>query len=206
MKASQPLAKKEDLTYATALQVNMLCQVIQSKIMKNPFRCRPRLTHAEGVRVGHAGSDLHFAVGALGARLTGLGAPQLLGKSSRTAHFAQRVPSRAALAHGALAAGALRTGGAHAVRVEEEETVLAFALRVLGGRASGQRRDAGRTLGAGRALAEALGRGEGAWRREHKVEEVPAGWNVSLSSRLLARSLSENLSTADGDQDSRSSV
>lgn len=74
---------------------------------------------------------------------------------------------------------ALRTAGAHAVRAEEEEALLAIALRVLGSGAVGQRRDPGRALGAGRTLAEAFGRREGSCRRERKCEEVPAGWNLN---------------------------
>lgn len=115
------------------------------------------LTHAERVRVGHAGSDLHLEVGTLGADLARLGAPQLLGKTSGAARAAHSVSLRAALPDESLAGTAAGARRAQAVDAPEEEAGVALALRVLGGGAGGQRGHAQRALGTGFARTEPVG-------------------------------------------------
>lgn len=128
------------------------------------------LTHAERVRVGHAGSDFHLAVGTLGADLARFGAPQLLGKTSGAASAAQSVSLRAALADESLAGTAGGARRAQAVDAPEEEAAVAFALRVLGGGAGGQLGDARRALGTGRAGVEPFGGRKGSWEADWKLK------------------------------------
>lgn len=115
------------------------------------------LTHAECVRVGHAGSDFHLAVGTLGADLARFGAPQLLGKTSGAAYAAESVSLRAALPDESMAGTAVGARRAQAVDAPEEEAAVAFALRVLGGGTGGQLGDAQRTFDTGFARAEPFG-------------------------------------------------
>lgn len=115
------------------------------------------LTHAERVRVGHAGSDFHLAVGTLGADLAWFGAPHLLGKTSGAAYVAESVSLRAALPDESLAGTAVGARHAQAVDAPEEEAAVAFALRVLCGGTGGQLGNAQRALGTGFARVEPFG-------------------------------------------------
>lgn len=124
------------------------------------------LTHAERVRVGHAGPDLHLEVGTLGAHLARLGAPQLLGKTSGAARAAESVSLRAALTDESLAGTTAGARRAQAVDAPEEEAGVALALRVLGGGAGGQRGHARRALGTGLARTEPVGRREASWQAD----------------------------------------
>lgn len=115
------------------------------------------LTHAERVRVGHASSDLHLAVGTLGADLARFGGPRLLGKTPGAARAAESVSLRAALPDESLAGTAAGAWRAQAVDAPEEVAAVAFALRLLGGGAGGQLGDAPRALGTGFARAQPVG-------------------------------------------------
>lgn len=111
--------------------------------------CPSQLTHAESVRVGHAGSDLHLTVRALGAGLARCGDPLFLRKCSGPTYFALGVSLWAALPDNTLTAGAHGTRRAQALGPPKEVATVAFALRVLSGGAKGQRGEAERTPGAG---------------------------------------------------------
>lgn len=127
------------------------------------------LTHAERVRVGHAGSDFHLAVGTLGADLARFGAPRCLGKSSRAASLAESVSLRATLPDDSLSTAAVGARRAQAEVAQEEEVAVAFALRVLSGGTGGQRGDARRALGAGCAGTEPFGCRKGSWEADWKL-------------------------------------
>lgn len=118
------------------------------------FLSLTKLTHAECVRVGHAGSDLHLTVRALGAGLTGLGGPQLLRKCSQATQLALGVSLWTTFADNTVARKAFGARCAQAVGTEEEEAVVAFTLRVLSRRASGQHGNTPWALGTGSAMAE----------------------------------------------------
>lgn len=117
------------------------------------YKAKRKLTHAERVRVRHAGSDLHLTVGASGAGLAGFRSSELLGKRSRSTGPAQCVSLGAAPLHRTLTSAALGARRTQAVRAQKEEAAVAVALRVSFGRARGQRGDTRRALGAGTADA-----------------------------------------------------
>lgn len=114
------------------------------------------LTHAECVRVGHAGSDLHFIVRALSAGLTGFGAPQVLRKRSWATYLALRVSLWATLPDSSLT---MTTFGARCTQFisgHEEVTSVTFTLCVLGGRARSKHGKTEWALGTWWATIEAF--------------------------------------------------
>lgn len=114
-----------------------------------------QLTHAEAVRVGQAGPDLHLAIGALGACLAGPGVSGL-GEGSRAAALALRVPLEATRLDNTLttpACGARRTLASGA---QKEEAMFTFTLYVLMGGAGRHHGHTGGAPGAAEAAAEAF--------------------------------------------------
>lgn len=141
----------------------------KNQILSSDSNSPLQLTHAESVRVGHTGPDLHLAVRAPGARLAGFGADTLLGKRPRDTDLAQGVSLEATLPGGALATGAFGAGRTQAMASQEEEAVVTFALCVLISRARGDRGDTGWALVATKARAEAFRWGKRSWETDDKI-------------------------------------
>lgn len=113
-------------------------------------------------------SDLHLAVGALGAGLAGFGADTLLRKSPRATDGALRVSLRATFPGNTLATSAFGAGRTQAVGAQEEVAVVTFTLCVLSGRARGHHGNTGGALGTGKARTEAVRGGKLPWETDLK--------------------------------------
>lgn len=113
-----------------------------------------QLTHAECVRVGHTGSDLHLTVRALGAGLAGFHASILLRICSRATDPTHSILLRATLLDCTVTAAAFGARRTQAMGAQKEEPAVAITLCVLFGRARGQCGDTRWALGAGKARVE----------------------------------------------------
>lgn len=116
-----------------------------------------QLTHAECVRVGHTGSDLHLTVRTLRARLAGFCASMLLRICSRATDLAHRVFLRATLVDCTVTPAAFGARCTQAMGTQKKETAVTITLCVLFGRARGQHGDTIWAFDAGTARAEAFG-------------------------------------------------
>lgn len=116
-----------------------------------------QLTHAQCVSVGHAVSDFHLAIRALGAGLAGFGAETLLRKRSRTTDLAARVSVWTTLPSNTLTGCAFGARQTQGVPAQKEIAVVTFTLCVLRGRARGHRGNTAWALSTREARAETFG-------------------------------------------------
>lgn len=128
-----------------------------------------KLTHAECVRLGQAGPDLHLIFRALSARLTGTCGTNRLREGSRAAGGAHSVSHRATLPYKPLTTIAFGARCAQAVRAQKEVAFVTFTLCVLSGRAW---RESGNTVwtpSTWKARAKVFRWGKSAYGKDYKL-------------------------------------
>lgn len=128
-----------------------------------------KLTHAECVRVGQAGPDLHLIFRALSARMTGICGTSHLREGSRAAGGAHSVSHRATLPYNPLTTSALGARCAQAVRAQKEEVVVTFTLCVLSGWAWRESGNTVWTLSTWKARAKVFRWGKRACGKDYKL-------------------------------------